>query len=156
MKTASNIALLAPVPIEHLISGKEVCGREGKIAFGSNVFELFRELDNERAGLEVDVFFYASKSGAVDQTVSWHGVYVGNVESIGGAHPDGMRFRPPTTARYPEDNSGHWGIFYEVRELKELGDDDRLAVSDLTGYGKGRRYKDDFPPRRPYLIEHPK
>ena len=51
LKTASNIALLAPVPLEHLTSALEVLEVEEKVAFGSKAFLVFHELDRQRKGL---------------------------------------------------------------------------------------------------------
>lgn len=42
---AGNIALLAPVPLHHLQDGYQVARQQGKVAFGSMKWELFRELD---------------------------------------------------------------------------------------------------------------
>jgi hypothetical protein len=59
MNTAAvHIALLAPVPLQHLVSGQSVCAAEGRVAFGSRAWELFRELDSLRKGLPVDVYVY--------------------------------------------------------------------------------------------------
>src|SRR5215217_6041367 len=38
------VALLAPLPEEHLLSGRTVCLAEGKVAFGSKNWELFYTL----------------------------------------------------------------------------------------------------------------
>ncbi len=54
------MALLAPVPHEHLVSGAEVCAREGKVAFGSMKWDLFRQLDAIASGEKVPVHLYAS------------------------------------------------------------------------------------------------
>ena len=57
-----TVALLTPVPVEHLLDGVEVCRREGKVAFGSQAFETFTRLDDE-AGPGTLVLIYASHSG---------------------------------------------------------------------------------------------
>ena len=129
---------------------------EGRVAFGSRAWEVFRELDALRHGLPVDVYIYASHAtppGPLE--VSWVGRYMGHVESVGGAHPDGMRFRPPSTLKYSSDNIGHWAVFWELESLDELPPKARLKMTDFTGYGKPKRYAQPFVPEGPILIEHP-
>jgi hypothetical protein len=154
--TASHVALLAPVPLVHLLDGKEVAEREGRVAFGSRAWELFRELDALRKGLAVDVYVYASHAEAPPLAeASWHARYVGHVESSNGAHPSGMRYRPPSTGVNPADNLGHWAVFWEVEALQQLPSGRRIRLSDLTGFGKKKAYGPTFVPEGPLLIEHP-
>lgn len=58
--TAANIALLAPVPLEHLTDGQMKIMSDGKVAFGSKAFERFLKRDELRKGLPVDVYIYKS------------------------------------------------------------------------------------------------
>lgn len=153
---AKNVALLAPVPEEHLLDGIDVIQHQGRVAFGSRAWEVFRDLDALRKGQAVDVYIYASHAdppGPLE--ASWRGLYVGHVESLGGAHPAGMRFRPSSTAQYPSDNIGHWAIFWELSLLEPIPTKERLAVTDFTGYGKSKKYVQSFVPEGPLLIEHP-
>jgi hypothetical protein len=156
INTAAHIALLAPVPLEHLIDGLETVLKEGRVAFGSRAWETFRELDLLRKEMPVDVYIYASGTdGQTDFSISWRGRYIGQVESIAGAHPAGMKFRPASTAKYPPDNSGHWAIFWELDSLESVDEAARFHVGQLTGYGKKRAYGHAFSPEGPMLIEHP-
>jgi hypothetical protein len=61
IKAAGNIALLAPVPLEHLLAAQKIFETERKVAFGSQRYDLFRQLDKERNGQPVDVYIYASR-----------------------------------------------------------------------------------------------
>ena len=116
-----NVALLAPVPLEHLIDAVTVCNVEGKVAFGSRAWEVFRELDNERNGVPVNVYIYASGDPSSEKfEASWYGRYIGHVQGKNGTHPEEMIFRPSSTAKYPGDNKGHWAVFWELDELREL------------------------------------
>ena len=153
--TAKNVALLAPVPLEHLMDGAPVVKTQGRVAFGSRAWEVFRELDALRAGQSVDVYIYASRSDDSQLEASWHGRYIGHVESVGGAHPAGMKYRPPSTQKSPADNVGHWAIFWELDTLHELAPTERLRVSDFTGFGKRKQYGIGFVPEGPLLVEHP-
>jgi hypothetical protein len=147
--SAKNVALLAPVPLEHLIDGAKVVLVEGKVAFGSRAWEVFRELDALRQGLPVEVYIYASHAsppGALE--ASWIGRYIGHVESAGGAHPAGMRFRPASTGKYIKDNLGKWAVFWELDLLEELPVSTRPRVTEFTGFGKQKRYAPFVPEGR--------
>lgn len=153
---AAHIALVAPVPLVHLQDGHKTCDEHGKVAFGSRAWETFRELDLLRKGMPVDVLIYASHAdGHHDFEVSWHGRYIGHVESVGGAHPEGMRYRPLSTMSHPHDNSGHWAVFWEVEDLHLLPEENRISLAVFTGFGKKKPYGHAFPPEGPLLVEHP-
>src|SRR3974377_1608977 len=139
--TAAHVALLAPVPLEHLVDGCTTAKREGRVAFGSRAWQVFRELDQLRKGLPVDVYIYASHTGEYPAPqISWRGRYIGHVESIGGAHPDGMRYRPSSTAKYLNDNSGHWAVFWEVEELEPVPVHQCIPLVEFTGFDKEKPY----------------
>jgi len=144
-------ALLVPVPEEHLESGLQVCLDQGKVAFGSRLFEVFRELDAMLDGKPCPVLIYASwpKFHLPVPTVTWRGTYVGSIEVQAGRHPDGMRYRPPTTAKYPDDNAGHWAVFYHVADLKKLPKEERIGIPGLYPFGKSKPYG------KATKIEHP-
>lgn len=152
----TSFALLAPVPLEHLISGQEVCEQTGFGAFGSGDWEFFRNLDALREGQPVPVLFYPSHDDTSDFRafkVSWIGWYVGHVESRNGAHPKKMLHRPPTTEKYSGDNLGVWAVFWHVRGLTELPAEKRMAISDLETVAGG--WRKDAPPRGPQRVAWP-
>jgi len=149
------VTLLAPVPLEHLCNAAAVCKAEGKVAFGSRTWEVFRELDIERNGIPVNVYIYASGDPTSDKLeVSWLGRYIGHVEGKFGAHPEGMRFRPPSTAKYPSDNKGHWAVFWELDQLRELQTHERIPTGAFTGYKTGKQYKNNFVPEGPIIVTY--
>ena len=150
------VALLAPVPLEHLQSGLSVCINEGKVAFGSMKWEVFRDLDTILAGAAGDVYIYPSGNPDAERLeASWYGRYTHHVNAIGGAHPDGMRFRPQTTEKYPTDNKGHWAVFWELDQLRELSPNERIATGKFIGYESNKKYKPNFVPKRPMLVIRP-
>jgi hypothetical protein len=106
------VALLAPVPEEHLVSALDVVREHKKVAFRSRSWQLFRQIDELRGDAPADVLIYASHSTVHHSppTVSWRAKYIGQREARGGAHPDGMTYRPLSTTEYPDDNKGH-GLF---------------------------------------------
>jgi hypothetical protein len=156
ISTNHEVALLAPVPHEHLVDGLVVCHQQGKVAFGSRAWEIFRKLDKIREGQPVDVYIYASHApGGPSFKVSWHGIYLGHVEGIHGSHPQGMLFRPPSTAQYEDDNYGHWAVFWEVARLRELAPEKRISTGGFYGWDKRKLYKKNFIPEGPILVQCP-
>jgi hypothetical protein len=103
----------------------------------------------------VDVYIYASCSPEYHPEVSWYGRYIGHVESIGGRHPAGMKFRPPSTGNYPDDNKGYWAVFWEVEGLQELPVDKHILTNKFSGLNKPKTYEPGFVPEGPILITHP-
>ena len=155
-KDAEAVALLAPVPLVHLEDGVETCAREGKVAFGSRAYDTFVKLDAIRQGEPIDVYLDAShahEDGPI--RVSSTGRYVGYVGSKNGAHPEGMKFRPPSTLDDPSDNHGHWYVFWEVTDLRWLEGDEQILVRDMRGWQHKTRYSRFFVPEGPLIIEQP-
>jgi hypothetical protein len=158
VKATKDFAILAPVPEEHLVDGVSVCEKQGKVAFGSRAWEVFRKVDRLRHGDPVDVWIYASHrpTGAAPiLAASWRATYLGHVQAKRGAHPDGMTYRPPSTFKYPTDNQGHWAIFWEVTSLRQIPTGERLKFPQLRGLGKKPYYGRIFVPEGPLIIEHP-
>ena len=151
-----EFALLAPVPAEHLQSGQIVCEDEGFVAFGSRKWELFRKVEAERQGLPVPVLIYTSHEDVAAKMsfiVSWTGLYVGSAETSTGAHPLGMKHRPPTTGPQGSDNLGHWAVFWHVAKLSPLPKGQRFPISTLQTVKGG--WRKDKPPRGPELVAMP-
>ena len=115
--TAANIALLAPVPAEHLKSALELLKTTDKVASGSMNYLLFQELEKERHGLPVEVYIYASgKEDCPEAAPFWSAKYIGFTpcsETRLGSHPNGMKYRPESTRKYAADNEGHWLVFWD-------------------------------------------
>ena len=153
---ARSVALLAPVPEEHLHDGAVVCAQQGKVAFGSRAFETFLELDGIRDGAPVDVYIYAShtvRDGPAKAT--WAATYVGQAKAPGGAHPDGRKYRPPSTFEHESDNKGHWALFCEVANLRRLSEEEAILVRDMQGWKHKTKYDKFFIPEGPLIIERP-
>lgn len=151
----STVALLAPVPMVHLEDGEGKCQEMGKVAFGSRAWEVFRELDALRNKEPVPVLIYASMTD-IDgpPSVTWRARYLGHVHSKNGAHPDGMKYRPPSTGEHPSDNVGHWAVFWEVDELHRLRADEIILIKSLQGLS-GKYYKPEFVPEGPIIVQNP-
>ena len=151
----NDFAILASVPLEHLESGRVVAAEKGFVAFGSEKFELFRDIEQRRKGKQVLSLIYASHDQDAKGTpkVSWVGWYIDRKESNNGRHPRGMEHRPPTTTKNATDNRGHWAVFWHVRQLEPLAAGDCLRISELYTL-KGARRK-PAAPRGPELVDFP-
>ena len=113
MKTAEDIALLAPVPLIHLVSGETM---KGLVAFGSRAYKLFLKLDELRGSDVTDVYIYASHSGG-SPVVSWKARYVRSVPAESGVYPKHLENpRPSSTFTDTPDSA----VFWVVEDLKRL------------------------------------
>jgi hypothetical protein len=156
MKAVHHFALLAPVPLEHLVSGLPIAEREGFVAFGTRKWELLTQIDSMREGAPVPVLIYPSaedQPAANPFVVSWFGWYVGHVAVDHGAHPQGMKHRPPTTLNYSLDNAGYWAAFWHVEGLRELPKEKWVPIGKI-GTVKGG-WRKNAPPRGPELVALP-
>lgn len=151
---STHVALLAPVPLEHLQSAVDVCAKEGKVAFGSRAFEALDRLRTEAGDAPCDVLIYASDGKASGPPkVTWRARYERFVEAKVGRHPEGMKYRPPTTANYSGDNHGHWYIFWEVSDLWELSDSDQIEISKLNAISSKKKLAKTFIPIGPIIVQ---
>ena len=144
-------AILAPVPEEHLLSGKQICDEQGKVAFGICAFEVFHRVKTSQYSGTINIFIYASiPQVPIGPMVSWQAVYDGYVEARrNGSHPAGVRFRPPTA--HQNDTPG-WAIYWEVRDLRKI---DPFPIQSLKGFDKKTHYVPHFVPEGPLVIECP-
>lgn len=145
-----NFSLLAPVPVIHLLSAQEVCEQEGKVAFGSREFEVFRKIDQDRNERPVKVLIYASEqeNRSFIPKVTWEGLYMGHVDSRRGRHPQGMKYRPATTVNDALDAA----VFWEVTDLKPL--EISMNISNFKLLGKKEPFPSRFIPEKPLIIQY--
>ncbi|MDR2310448.1 MAG: hypothetical protein LBE54_05590 [Brucellaceae bacterium] len=149
----SNVVLLAPVPEVHLQSGLLTCRENGKVAFASNDFQLFRKLDALSGDAEVDVYIYPSGCDLPGlPKVRWSGRYIGHVDSIFGRHPGGLKYRPASTLQSQSDNSGYWALFWEVADLRLMNKEEILPMSSFIGYEAKKPYVSTFIPHGPLIV----
>lgn len=148
----ADIALLTPVPEEHLVSGIETCRETGFVSFGTEAGEVLSELRSlVDADHEADIYFYASQTspGTSAKTVTYIARFVG-YEGAPEAKKKGWdKYRPRST-----ENDGKWSSFYLVSNLRRL--DAPIAISSLPKRnGKGRKLAKSFIPIGPTLIDSP-
>lgn len=154
------LALLAPVPEDHLLSGLDMIAqqfdegeKEPVLAFGSMEFELFRHADALRGDRPIEVFIYASMSKAdqpLNPLVTWHGMYTGQVLSRRGRYPGKAIHRPPSTA----DDKPTWAVFWLLKTLAKL--DTPIPIGSFTGFKQKKPYEQRFIPRGPVLVQRPR
>ena len=154
MKTEVDpfVELLAPVPLDLLRDGLAFA-RDGELALGSRAWEVFRRLDEIRAGRPVRVWIYASHDPErlSVASVTWTARYLRTIESRGGGHPESERYRSPLAR--PEDDLGHWAVYWHVDGLRELAPTERRPMANMQGFGQPRPYGHPFEPEGPILIE---
>jgi hypothetical protein len=151
-----HFAILAPVPHEHLESGVSISEAMEFVAFGTNKWELFLKIDSMRDGAPIPALIYPSwgkETASTNLKVSWFGWYIGHTNSKGGAHPDGMAHRPPSTERYRADNTGHWAVFWHVSRLRRLPPGQCIPINEIETIKGG--WRKNAPPRGPELVALP-
>jgi len=139
--------LLTPVPLEHLVDGVDVCRRHGKVAFGTEAWEVFVGF-GDIAGVEPQVLIYASHDDEHHgPVVTWLARYVGYTPARAGLHPDRFRYRPPSCR---ED--GAFSGFYEVAELRQLDPGLEIPIESLKKRDGGS-FTAGFVPRGPTIAQ---
>ena len=156
--TDIDFAILAPVPREHLEEAPGVSASTGHVAFGSDKWELFRDIDARRNGSDVPVLIYASHNEASADwgyVVAWRGMYIGAVDTdLGKKEEERLNHRPPSTFKYKGDNATGWGIFWKVQGLVQLPAADRRELREFQSYRTGKE-RENAAPRGPEVILRP-
>jgi hypothetical protein len=147
----ADVALLTPVPEEHLCSGLAVCAERGAAAFGTDSGMVLSEFAHLASGSTADILFYASHSGTPGVPAATYRArfvkYVGAL-SNGKAPPSCSEFRPPTTA-----TDGPWQSFYIVKDLRKLGRP--IPLSKLSKSKANAKLKANFIPLGPLIVATP-
>ena len=154
MVLSYDVALLAPVPLEHLESGRKTCLSAGKVGFGSRAWETFSKIDALRAGLPVVVYIYASHSEKpLGSKVSWRAYYIGHVRSEHLPLSYEQQFRPRSTDQHSDDTRTYWPLFWEVIDLQPLVTP--IPINQFSGLGRKKPFQKMFVPEGPLLVEYP-
>lgn len=147
----ADVALLTPVPAQHLASGLEVCAALGRVTFGTDAGMALATFSHTVGDSHADILFYASEnpiSGTPKATYRGRFVeYVGALAN-GKAPSSCAQFRPPTTA-----NDGPWQSFYVVRDLRRL--DTPVELNKLSKRDAKGKLKANFIPQGPVVIDTP-
>lgn len=145
-----GFAILAPVPVRHLISGCEYLDQTQLefLAFGSlkikentslRMLEGFQEIDQERDGQPVALLIYPSKEGTEEKPpyqVCWAAWYIGHKPATGdGLHPasDPWKYRPPTCRDGHDYNPDRerWSFYWHAAGLRQLPEQNWIDLTSL-------------------------
>lgn len=148
----ADVALLTPVPTEHLVSGVSVCAEHGFVTYGTNAGMVLAEFSHHVGGdSTADVLLYASGepvSGVPKATYRARFVRYEGALANGKAGPSSSAYRPPSTV--PD---GAWQGFYVVSDLRRLNAAVELqTLSKLDAKGKLAK---NFIPLGPIIIDTP-
>lgn len=148
----ADIALLAPVPEEHLLWGLRTCQETGFVSFGTDAGEALSELRlYADADHPADILFYAShpKQGSAVKAATFRGRFVGYEGAVEARKKGWDKHRPKST-----QTDGKWSSFYLVANLQRL--DVPIPISSLPKRnGKGKKLAKNFVPIGPTLIDTP-
>ena len=157
---AVDFAILAPVPRIHLEDAPGIASLTGYVSFGSQKYELFRDVDKQRRDQDVPVLLYASHNEDLAEwgyVVAWQGKDMGSTEDpLEKRQDEKLGHRPPSTARFAAngDTAAGWAVFWRVRELVQLQENERRELRDFQSFRTG---KDDenTAPRGPEVSVRP-
>jgi hypothetical protein len=109
----------APVPAVHIVSAWETFQKEGKVAFGSNQYELLLSLNGQAATIWIGASAGYVPSGGVSGVdigkVLYKARFVEAEFADRRGNPQKPNLRPVSTA-----GDSAWTIFYVVNEMKHL------------------------------------
>lgn len=129
----SHIALLTPIPEVHLRSALDVLKAKNEVSFGSDSFEVFRELEAHVKKHSVPVMIYCSQEGEVKHNfeVSWFGWFVCKEEPK-NSRPTDPSLRPPTA------EGETWATFWHLTGLHELPPKKRVPIAKISKLSGGK------------------
>lgn len=147
----SDIALLTPVPLQHLESGLAKCRQTGLVVYGTEATIVLSDFAKSvEDGSSADIFFYASEGRAVGPPVV---TYRGRFEDYRGARAgradkEWSRHRPDSTS-----SDGAWQSFYAVSDLRKL--EEPIPISQFSKRNTATTLSRTFYPRGPIIIDAP-
>ena len=148
-ETAPCFALLAPVPLPHIRSALEQMPGAPYVAFGSQKYELFERLDQERRGARIPALIYASHDqdrAEPSYVAEWFAWYVGSTTDQDEKFDDQRKGRrPPSTAFNKGDDASNWAVFWRVTGLQRCPEGKSWRIGDLYSYRTGAERKDAAP-----------
>jgi hypothetical protein len=147
----ADVALLAPVHEQHLISGLETTDATGVVAFGTNAALTlleFRSLVDEAH--QADILFYASHSQkGGPPCATYRGRFAGyDGADMGKAKIAWLKHRPPST-----DSDTGWSGFYLVWDLQRI--ERPVLIAALKKYSGRAKLAKTFVPIGPLIIDTP-
>jgi hypothetical protein len=151
-----GVGILAPVPATILLSAMQTCAEAGRVAFGSNAWELFDKANREY-GEGLPVMIYPTRPDddpdklCVPGFATFRGTYLCTTPAKAGKHPN-PAVRPLATIQGPSADTA-WALFWEVADLRQLPKKDRVAITNLTAEGQKKPLAKGFLPHGPMLVK---
>lgn len=152
-----GVAILAPVPAELIGSAVATCTETGRVAFGTNAFEVFKAAENIY-GAPLPVLIYPTIHYGDPEKVSRPGYapfkatyFQLKRANNRGRHPDAF-IRPAMTISGPSPDTP-WLYFWEVTDLKRLPKAQHVAVSSLTAEGQTKPFPNGYVPHGPIIVK---
>lgn len=152
-KLNADVALLAPVPEVHLLSGLETCKATGLVAFGSDAGMVLSDFAFQVGADSIaDVLIYASESlTGGPPTATYRARWVKYEGSKGGfAPPSIAKHRPSTTT-----SDGAFLSFWVVSDLCRLDAHEAIETKKLRGRGNRTPFVANYVPKGPVIIDNP-
>ena len=148
---SADVALLASVPYQHLVSGLDTLAEVGRVAYGTDNGMVLSELDHELQGQTCVVLIYPSGPSPYSgpPRARWRAVYSRQRGAVAGKHPD-PSVRPAST-----DTDGAFLTYWEVLDLEELAAEKMFLLKDLKPFRKNKRLASNYIPIGPLLIANP-
>lgn len=149
----ADVALLAPVPEQHLLSALAHPNKDQQVAFGSEAAITLLTFQHELGADGIaDVLIYASERPVKGFPKA---TYRARWVRFEGAVPPGKSsvyaaLRPPSTAL-----DGTWSGFWIVSNLRKLSDADAVEIKSLSGHNKQKKFAGNFIPIGPIIINTP-
>ena len=151
-----GVAILAPVPATILRAAQETCAASGRVAFGSNAWEVFNKATLDYGhGLPVLIYpthHYGDPDRLCDPGyATFRATYLGTKLAQGGKHPD-PAVRPIVTVEGLAADTA-WALFWEVGDLVQLAKADRIGIISLTAEAQKKPLAKSFVPHGPMLVK---
>lgn len=147
----STMALLTPVPLQHLESGLDKCGETGLVVYGTDAAMALAEFASGVSDhVGADIFFYASEGASMGRpAATYHGKFAGfRGARAGRADKEWIQHRPDSTS-----GDSAWDGFYAVTELRKLNQP--VPISQFSKWGAKRNLAPTFVPRGPTIVDAP-
>jgi len=136
----ADVALLAPVPIEHLRSAVGNSKSNGRAIFSTDRGETLEKLVKLSGEQTTKVYIYASGT-SIKGRVTWCATFEGIRDQ------PNSEYRPGSTKTDTKSDS-----YYEVSDLRQLPEDQWIPIERFSGHGKPGHYASNYNPRRPTLV----
>lgn len=150
-----DFALLAPVPADYLLEGVKVSRESGYVSYGSKKWQLFREINERRAGEKVPALLYASHENVemrTDFEVSYIAWYIGSTENKKEMRNDESNgHRPESALSDYNDKAIKWATFWRVENVQKLPQNLLIRVTEIQTLHNGKPRK-NYAPYGPEII----